>query len=215
MNTSVLVALTLVGACCLATTLRGAGDVPYGVADKGWNARWGNHRARVRVETEADAVRVRLPWRRRDRAAEKAVLVIDAATDKPVANVARIEINAEYGRIAFQAARAGEYHVYFMPFTVRGRSFPTTVYDKPKSTADAAWLKRHALAPADLPSGKWRPLPAAKLLEFQARGEFHRRDPMELVATAAEIEKLQADYSARSYLLFPEDRRYPIRIRGP
>ena len=212
MNTSVSIALAFLSVCWVAMTARGAEAVPYGVPDKGWNERWGNHRARVRVETKGDAVRVRLPWRRRDGATDKAVIVVDAAANKPVANVARIEINAEFGEIAFEAARAGEYHVYFMPFAVRGHHFPTTVYDKPQSKAAHPWLKRHALTKDQLASGKWRTLPKAKVIEFQARREFHRRDPMELVATAAEMKTLLAAHADQPYLLFCEDRRHPIRM---
>ena len=42
-----------------------AGDIPYRTGT--WDAETrGNHRAVLRVAAEADAVRVRIPWRRRD-----------------------------------------------------------------------------------------------------------------------------------------------------
>ena len=179
--------------------------IPWGVAEKPWNARWGNHRARVCVAKEADAVWARIPWRRRDLAPqEKAVWVIDAATGKRVHNAACVEVNREFGDVVFQAERAGEYHVYYMPFTIKGRAFPTTVYNKPKRTAEAEW--------AQVAEGDWQSLPKAQVVGFDARTEFDRMDPMELIATAAEMEKLLAAHSDAACLLFPEDRQFPIRM---
>ena len=61
-------------------------DVPYGIGD--WPETFGNHRARIRVERQADAVWVHLPWRRRDATPDRIeIIVIDAATNKRVENV--------------------------------------------------------------------------------------------------------------------------------
>lgn len=205
--------LMSIGLCLgLAAVAAGAEAVPFGVAREPWNERWGNHRVRLQVAQPADAVQAHLLWRRRDPEPHtKAVWVIEAATGKRLDNVAAVEIHRESGDIVFQAAAAGEYHVYFMPFTVNGQSFPTTVYDKPAPTASEAWLKQHELRPAELPAGRWRSLPQAEVVAFESRREFDRRDPMELIATAAEKERLLAKHPA-AYLLFPEDRRFPIRM---
>jgi hypothetical protein len=80
----------------------------YSIADKLWPAEYGHARALVRVDAASDAVRVRIPWRRRDPdPGAKDIIVIDGASGKRVANVARIEIRREYGDIAFQAVHAG------------------------------------------------------------------------------------------------------------
>ncbi|MBL7044304.1 MAG: hypothetical protein ISR77_37095 [Pirellulaceae bacterium] len=192
--------------CILA--LAAAAGPAYSVPEESWNSAWGNHRARVRVAEPADAVSVHLPWRRRDRdAADKAVFVIHAATEKRVTNAAPIAISREAGTLIFQASVAGEYHVYFMPFTVQGGAFPTTLYNKPEPTADPAWLERH--------KPNWQTLPTAELIDFQSRSEFDRRDPMELVATEAERKSLLAEHGKdkeKPFLLFPEDRTRPIRM---
>ena len=58
-----------------------------------WPESLGNHRARVRVEQPANAVWVHLPWRRRDTAPDHIeIIVIDAATNKRVDNVVRVDI---------------------------------------------------------------------------------------------------------------------------
>ena len=189
-----------------------AEEVPYGVPDRPWNARWGNHRARVRVGRASDAVRVHVPWRRRDRdPQQKAVWVIDAKTGSRVENVVPVGVNREFGDLVFQANEPGEYHVYYMPFAIQGKWFPTTVYDEPAATAEAAWMKKHGLAGEAAAGGKWRSLPEAEVIAFEARRPFHRMDPMEVVATAAEVDRLLAEQSG-AFLLFPEDRRFPIRM---
>jgi len=54
-------------------------------------------------------------------------------------------------------------------------------------------------------------LPKAEVLRFEARGEFNRFDPMEIVATRAEVQTLFAKLQL-PYYVFPEDRRNPIRM---
>ena len=73
-------------------------------------------------------------------------------------------------------------------------------------------MDRNGLATQRLGDGKWRTLPKAQVLEFQTWDDFHRFDPMEVIATAAETRALVARWPDRSYLLFPEDRKFPIRM---
>jgi len=190
---------------CIVALATTAAELPYSVPEKPWDSAWGNHRARVRVAAPAEAVSVHLPWRRRDHsAADKAIFVIHAATQKRVSNVAPIAVSREAGTIVFQAVVAGEYHVYFMPFATQGRAFATTHYNKPEPTADPTWLRRH--------QPNWQMLPTADIIDFQSRTEFDRRDPMELVATEAERKALLDEHPAKPLLLFPEDRTRPIRM---
>jgi len=190
------------------------GEVPYGIAEKRWPAEWGNHRVRLVVEQPAEAVWAHIPWRRRDPApADKEVLVVEARTGQPVANVVRVAINREFGDLVFQARTAGEYDVYYLPYTENPVNWQfTTTYTAPQSKAEPTWLERNGLTPERLREGKWRDLPSAQVVEFQTWSEFHRFDPMEVIATAAETAALLAQHPDRSYLLFPEDRRYPIRM---
>ncbi|MCC6445382.1 MAG: hypothetical protein IT210_18220, partial [Armatimonadetes bacterium] len=52
----------------------------------------------------------------------------------------------------------------------------------------------------------------AQPLEIQARGEFHRFDPVEVIATAEKTKRLLSAHASEPFLLFPEDHRYPIRM---
>ena len=228
----------MLGSAMMACGGSPAGEVPYGVGS--WpEAGRGNHRALVRVEQPADAVWARIPWRRRDPQPEtKDVRVFDAATGRRITNVVRIAITPESGDIVFQPVTVpGIYEVYYLPYNPpRGNFDDPGTYFAPTNTADPAWLKRHgltnlfALSPAFSPSGEegarrpgeggraqaraepWRRLPQAQLLRIEARGERHRMDPMEVIATQAEIAQRLAAHPQAPYLLFPEDRTNAIRM---
>lgn len=190
-----------------------------------WPEERGNHRALIQVSERAEAVRVHLPWRRRDVDPEKKnIQIFDATTGKQIMNVVRAEVKREFGEVIFQPATAPRiYEVYYLPYvsrvgTTRSEgegpyaSDELGAYTAPRETADPGWLKATGLEAKLLPAGKWKTLPQAKVLEFQARSEFDRFDPMEVVATAKETAELLAKYPDRAYLLFPEDRKYPVRM---
>jgi hypothetical protein len=188
-------------------------DVPRGTGD--WPESLGNHRAKIQVESKADAVWVHLPWRRHDADPDKKqITIIDAATNQPVKNVLRVRIEAESGDVLFQPSTApGVYYVYYMPFRLAPPEYcPTTNYLSPTDTADAAWKTACEPLVRKIKSQATDGLAKAKLIEFQAINDFHRFDPMELPATAAEMTKLLADNPGKSYQVFPEDRRRPIRM---
>ncbi|HOD81819.1 MAG TPA: DUF6067 family protein [Phycisphaerae bacterium] len=198
----------------LATAPASAADVPYAIAD--WTVEgWGNSRARVAVEAKAGVVRLHLPWRRRDEMPErKAIFVVDAATGKRLANVVTVRATRESGDVLFQPATApGEYFVYYMPFKTEGSwYFPSVRYLTPADTAEPAWAAACKQAADAIREGKPCDLPAARLIEFQAVNDFHRFDPMEVIATAGEIKALLAAHAGAAFLLFGEDRRHPIRM---
>jgi hypothetical protein len=185
----------------------------YGIGT--WQAEGlGNHRVVVTVAAKAAAVRVHVPWRRRDADPQKkAVLVFDAKGTE-IKNVVRININREYGDLVFEpAAGAGTYYLYYMPFTKGGNDNSVVInYLPPASNADPAWVAANHLTKDELKQGAWQTLLEAKVVEIQAINDFHRFDPMEVIATRAEIKQLQKEHTSESYLLFPEDRKFPIRM---
>ena len=182
-----------------------AQEIPYSTAD--WPRNMGNHRARVEVTAAADAVFVRIPWRRRDPDPEnKAIRIVDVATGGRIKNVLPLDINREFGGLVFQPKTApGVYDVYYMPYQHAGPPHQfRTDYRPPEDTADSAWAGRvTSRSPQDFPQGR--------VIAFQARSDFDRFDPMEIIATAAEAKALLREHPAPC-LLFPENRRYPIRM---
>jgi hypothetical protein len=179
------------------------------------SATLGNHRAVLRVEAKADAVLAHIPWRRRDAAPEsKALLVVEAATGAVIQNVARLEIRREFGDLAFQAAAGpGDYFVYYLPYRVEGRSnYPKVIYPAPEPTTDPAWLERHGLDRASPSPDRTDALPRARFLRLESVDEFDTFDPMELIATREETDRLLAAHPGAGFLVLPEDRRFPIRM---
>ena len=165
----------------------------------------GNHRAVIRVGGAADAVRVVIPWRRRDAAPEKkGVIFVDAKTDRRVGNILIRSITRESGEFVFQPASGpGDYYIYFMPYRLAGRrNYPNAAYSGPEDTADAEWAAR---VPA---SG----LPEARVTGIESVDEFSGFTPMEIIATAEETRTLLAAHPGEAFLLFPEDRTLSIRM---
>ncbi len=198
------------------TLTHGASEpvAPYTTGD--WPvAGLGNVRARVNVPEKTEIVWAHVPWRRRDsRPEEKAVIVVDAATGKAVTNAMAARISRESGDLLFQPVTApGEYWLYYLPFKTEGEwYFPTTVYLAPTNSAAPAWASAGAQVADRIRNGLPPGVPSAPLIDLQAINDFHRFDPMEITATADEAAAFLSQHGNAPFLLFPEDRRYPIRM---
>ena len=208
-------------------------DIPYGIGS--WQREilgnhLGNHRACVTVSrggrksinhartrkgsgsVDLGAVLVHIPWRLRISPVDNDIIVIDAKTGKRVSNVARIDINREFGDLAFEPVTVpGKYYLYYFPHK-KSKEWMFEGYTSPQTTADSSWLAKFGLAEEDLRRGKWKTLPEATVVEIQARTEFDRFDPMEVAAHDDEVKQLLTEYPDEQYLLFPEDRKLPIRM---
>jgi hypothetical protein len=190
------------------------GVLSYTIAD--WPvAGLGNARVRLAVSNNAEMVWAHVPWRRRDANPEqKATLLVDAATGRQVTNVIRVKVSRASGDFLFQPPTApGEYYLYYLPFRTVGEGYcPTTLYLTPTNTADAAWAASCAPALERIKDGKPAGVPSAGVIDLQVIDDFHRFDPMEITATSEELKQLLSAQGSRPYLLFPEDRRNPIRM---
>ncbi len=182
-----------------------ADEVRYGTAS--WDAAaYGNHRAVVRVDRGAAAVRARIPWRRRDAHPEKKnVVIIDAATGARVRNVCPIAVNREYGDLAFQPATVpGDYYLYYLTYVSKGSShYPTVEYTPMELTAEDSWLKAWGLSPFTEPAADTAVIPQARIIEIQAIDDFNSFSPMEVIATAKETERLLSNLPTRRIFFFP------------
>ena len=181
-----------------------------------WDAGlYGNHRAVIRVSGRARVVRVRIPWRRRDlNPDKKKVVFVDAATGREVRNVCPLDVDREAGDFAFEPATApGDYYVYYLPNILQGRSnYPTAVYPEAAFEAEPEWLRESGLVPFRPPAGAAPGWEEAGVVEFQAIDELNSFFPMEIIATAAETAGILAAHPDARYLVFPEDRRFPVRM---
>lgn len=181
-----------------------------------WDASTlGNHRAVVRVTQKADAVWAHIPWRRRDPDPEKKkIIVIDAESGDEIKNLYRVQVEQEFGDLVFQPRSVpGEYFIYFMPYKMTGQRFyPALSYLKPEETSDTEWRRKNGLDSKNKVHENKGNFPEAEVIAIQSINEFHSFSPMEIIATEPELNELLVQNAKSEYILFPEDRKYPIRM---
>ncbi|OKS86293.1 glycoside hydrolase domain-containing protein [Mucilaginibacter polytrichastri] len=180
-----------------------AQPIKYVSGNNTWNPdSLGNHRAVVDVPATASVSKVYIEWRRRDDPAGKAVIVVDAKTNKRISNVKVENISRESGTIYFEpASGAGKYYIYYMPYKVTARSnYPKAVYLKQVSTASAEWL------------GKLAKHTNARVLYLESVNAMNSFYPMEVIATGQEVKGLLKSNTDKPYLVFTEDRLHPLKM---
>ncbi len=197
---------------CWLINVSASEAVSYRVAESPWAEANGNHRAVIDVSTAVDAVAVRLPWRRRDNPATKRIMVV-SATGATVPQVLRAKVTPESADLVFgPVAEPGLYYVYYLPFHVQpGWGYYRGGYLAPEAAPEQAWLDRNNLT-VDMNIDVNEALVRAKLIAFEARTAFDSFFPMEVPLTAMEMEKFMADHED-TWMVFTEDRRFPIRMK--
>lgn len=192
-------------------TLYGTGEWEFPIPNERVQySSLGTQRAVVKVHDQAEAVHAHLPWRRRDFEPENVeVLIVDATSGEQIKNVYRVNVNREFGDLVFQPETIpGEYYIYYMPFTSTGGPYPKVTYDQPEFLGEDSWLENNRISgEMDLSA-----LSKAELIQFQAVSEFHSRYPMDVIATKAETDAILAENKEKAFLLFTEERKYPIRM---
>ncbi|TKK67968.1 hypothetical protein FC093_12180 [Ilyomonas limi] len=192
---------------CVAQTLF-AQETKYTIATEKekWNTdSLGNHRAVVMVNSNVPVAKASIIWRRRDdNPQDKRIIVEDAQTHQKVTNVKTGNITNLSGDIYFQPVSGkGIYYVYYMPYKNEGRSnYPKGVYLKPENTADGNWLQGINSSIK----------PNATVQEIQAIDSLNSFYPMEVIAIGKETAALTAKSKNKDYIVFPEDRIYPIKM---
>jgi len=187
-------------------------EVPYGTGN--WDAQtFGNQRAVLEVAQASEAVWAHIPWRRRDAQPEtKNIILVEAGTGNQITNAVRLAVNSDFGDLVFQAPSPGTYFAFYLPSVSRGRNYPSVSYQQPQNDASPEWLAKCGFSSQAQVSAMMDKFPRAKVVEFQAIDQFNSFYPMEVCATDAELHQLQATRAGESFLLFPEDRRLPIRM---
>jgi hypothetical protein len=192
----------------LLATSTFAQQMKYEVSKTLWTETLGNHRAVIQVEKNADAVEVKIDWRRRDIDAGKKAIIITDEAGKAVSNIYRISINREHGDLVFQPNKgAGKYFMYYYPW--HGEKYDGGFkgdYLQKETSPQQDWVARNKLS-----LKRHGNLQQAKLLQIQSRTSFDSFYPMEVVAKKKETDNL-IHGSNLSYLVFPEDRKYPVRM---
>ena len=192
----------LVGAWMSSLTVLALDVLPYGAGNWTEGDR-GNHRAVVEVSDAAEAAKVVIPWRRRDRHPERKAVLVYAPSGREVANVLPLNITSECGTVAFEPTEgAGTYHCYYLPYKE-----PTDwkgdagSYYPPRDTVSQTWKKKARQAN----------IPAARAVRLESRTAFDSFFPMEVPATDNETRQFLAGIQER-WAVFTESRENPIRM---
>jgi len=74
-------------------------------------------------------------------------------------------------------------------------------------SANSDWLNSHGITTLQVPKN----IEKATVIKIESATAFDSFYPMEVCASAAEVKQLN-EQTADNYLLFPEDRKYPIRM---
>lgn len=206
------IAIHEIKAADAVATVRESSEVSYGTGN--WDSSTlGNHRAVLEVTQPAEVVAVHIPWRRRDVNPEnKNIIVVEAESGSRITNLARVAVNSDFGDLVFQAPRAGTYFAYYLPSQSRGKNYPSVSYQPPQTNCSPEWLAKCGLNSLNPSPASLVKFPRAKVVEFQAIDSFNSFYPMEICATAEEQRRLQASHADKAFLVFPEDRRQPIRM---
>lgn len=183
---------------------------PYTVPSSSWEEKFGNHRAVISVEDSSEVVELDLTWRRHDRSPEtKQFLIINAQNGDTIRNIYRLAVNNEKCHLAFgPVLKSGIYYFYYLPYKVqKGDGFYGKDYSKPEQLPESGWVKHNQIES----KSKNTSYPVARVIEIQSRSAFDSFYPMEIIPLAAEKAIFLAKHT-EDFILFPEDRRFPIRM---
>jgi hypothetical protein len=183
----------------------------YTVPATPWSESFGNHRAVLEIAKASDVVTLDLFWRRHDPDPQKKrFLMINASSGDTVKNIYRYSVNNERCRIAFgPVEKKGTYYFYYMPYEVQvDWGFYNKEYPGAEKSPSAKWVNVSRVGDPL----KYKAFQAAKLISFQSRTAFDSFYPMEIIALASEKKTLLAKFTT-DYLIFPEDREFPVRMK--
>ena len=194
----------------VCTVISNAQEVRYSVPEESWEESFGNHRALIQVDQPEDAVHIKFLWRRHDLSPDKRrMMIIHAESGDTIQNIYRIKVNNELCELVFGPARqAGTYYFYYLPYTPEKRTAFAGNYLSAEPYPEQAWVSRHYLTDKE---GRYKEVGKGIVEEIQARSEFDSFFPMEVIATQSETDDFLKSHKDE-YLIFPEDRRYPIRM---
>lgn len=188
----------------LASPLPFYGQSPTYLTGKNtWNAdSLGNHRAVITVSAPGAAAKAVINWRLRKNPAGHELIVVDAKSNRRIANVQTENVSDEQGTVYFEPVSGpGKYYVYYLPYQLTASAnYPKAVYPAFTLTASNNWLQQLAGAKN------------AKVDYLESVDAFNSFYPMEVIATAQETKQLLEKNAGKSYLVFPEDRIHPIKM---
>ena len=185
--------------------------ITYSISPSPWDESLGNHRAILKVNREAPAVYLDILWRRHDKnPQDRRFIIIHEGSGDTIKNIQRISVDRERCILAFGPVNTpGTYHFYYLPYKPDNQSgFYRFGYLDREPEPDGKWIQTNNLGDSLVVAG----LPRVVCRELQARTAFDSFHPMEVIPTATEKEAFLSGYDVE-YILFPESREFPIRMK--
>ena len=170
-----------------------------------WDESFGNHRAVIRVTNSTNIAELFFFWRRHDKdAGNHKFIIINASNGDTIQNINRVTVNNELCHIQFGPIRdKGIYYFYYLPYEVQaGWGFFNKNYFPKEKEPDRVWLRNV--------SGE-KNLLRAEVQKVESRTAFDSFYPMEIIATKAEEDIYLKE--KEPFYLFPEDRKFPVRMK--
>lgn len=169
-----------------------------------WNPdSLGNHRAVVQVLKTGKVAGIELEWRMQNYSTDQEIIAVDAKNNQRILNVTAKNISRERGTVLFEPVSGpGKYFIYYLPYKLTSSAnYPKAVYKKATKSASESWLKFTASA-----------IPA-KFSYFESVNAMNSFFPMEVIASQQEVRTLLKTQTQRTYLVFPEDRLHPVKMK--
>jgi len=196
--------------CTFICNVSIAQEIKYVSKNNDWDPdSLGNHRVVLTLGSDSAKIAMaKIDWRRSDQHPEnKALFVVDSVTNKRILNVSIKTINRESCTLYFEPVPGdNKYFVYYMPYKVdRKSNYPNAKYLKPQQTANDGWLQSLSIA---------KVIREARVDCIESINAMNSFYPMEVIATEAELNSLIDQNLRASYLVFPEDRMHPIKMKN-
>ena len=181
----------------------------YTISQTPWAEWLGNQRAVINVPSGNEVAHLNLAWRRHDKEVEKrCFIIINAETNDTVKNIYRLNVTNENCELFFGPVTTGLYYFYYLPYQVQegwGGYRLDYLHQKPESNLE--WVSKNNLTKQE--EARYVD---SDCKEIQVRLLHDTFYPMEIVATQIEKDALIMANGSSKFLLFPEDRKYPIRM---
>ncbi|WP_158799759.1 glycoside hydrolase domain-containing protein [Pedobacter sp. L105] len=176
----------------------------YKDGNNSWNPdSLGNQRAVVQVLKSSGAARITLNWRRHDLHSDDEIIIIAAKDNHRIFNIKTEKLSRETATLLFEPSSGpGLYYIYYLPYQLKASAnYPQAVYLKKQETASKTWLD-HISHPT-----------SAQFRYFESVNAMNSVYPMEVIATQAEVKNLLNSHKGKTYLVFPEDRMHPVKMK--
>lgn len=168
------------------------------------NGDVGNHRVVVKISEPGEYVRIRVDWRRRDLHPERCGALAHRLADNQAVNVKAVAVTRRHGEFVLEAPQPGEYAIYYMPCKRLRDSWWNPVIEYAGEAFPPCSPEWEKGIPAHMPQGE--------IVAIESRTEFDSFYTMELPAWPEETEALLKPLGAAPFIVFPEERKYPVRM---